>query len=112
VQLIAFGHPFDAQDLAPFHVEAEDETREDSAPVKQDGARPALAEFAAMLRARQVEVFPQDFERRFVRGEGDFHRFAVQGELDVGFLFRSLSHATKLAEDGGKVKVSKGLDEA
>jgi hypothetical protein len=57
-----------------------------------------------VLCAHQVEVFPENFEHRFMRREGDFRLLMIEPEFDVGFLFRSLCHETKLAKDGGKVK--------
>jgi hypothetical protein len=59
-----------------------------------------------VLRAHQIEVFTQNFEHGFMRREGHFRRFAVQSKFDVGFLFSSSSHETKLAEEGCQVKAA------
>ena len=67
----AVAMPLDGLDLAPLGVEAEHEARKNGAPVHEHGARAALAQLAAVLRAGQREVFAQDFEQRLVRREGD-----------------------------------------
>ena len=65
-------------------LDAQHQAREDRAIVEQDRARAALAEFAAVFRAAQIQIFTQDFQQRFVRREGDLGRVAVHAHRDVG----------------------------
>ena len=85
-------HALDGFDAATFGVESEHEAGEHRAAVDEDGARAAFAEFAAVLRAHQVQVFAQNFEQRLVRRECHLRRLAVQSEFDVSFLFCSFRH--------------------
>src|SRR5262249_16721976 len=75
--------PSDGHDPAPLALEAEDETRENRPAVDENRAGSALAELAAVLRAREREVLPQDLEQRLVRRERAFDGLAVDVETDV-----------------------------
>jgi hypothetical protein len=46
-----------------------------------------------VLRARELEVFAQDFEQRLVRRKRHLGVLAVQSELNVDFLFTRLRHS-------------------
>jgi hypothetical protein len=74
--------PFDGCDTAAIAIHAEHQAGQNRLAVEQDSARTAFTQLAAVLGAAQVQVFTQDLEQRFVRGECDFDRFAVDGERD------------------------------
>src|SRR5213075_3521133 len=71
------GEPLHGRDLAPVALEAEEQAGEDRLAVDDDGAGPALAEFTAVLRAREPHVLAQDLEERLVGLERDLLRLAV-----------------------------------
>src|SRR3989454_1427843 len=77
--------PFDGGDAPPGAGEAEDEAGEHGRAVDEHGAGPALAQLAAVLRARESRVFAQYFEECFVGREGDGRRLTIQLETDCGF---------------------------
>jgi hypothetical protein len=83
VQASVGGEAFDRRHRAAVAVDAQHEARQHRLAVEEHGARAALAEFAAMLGAAEVQVLTQDLEQRFVRREGDLGGFAVDGQRDV-----------------------------
>ena len=86
VQALFRQHPLDRLDATALGFEAEHEAGEHASSVNQHGAGTALAQLAAVFRAREIQVFTQDFEQRLVRREGDLRGLAVQREFDVGLL--------------------------
>src|SRR5213595_2157826 len=75
-------HPLDRLDPAPGAGEAEHQTGEDRRAVDEHGAGTALAQLAAVLRARQPRIFAQHFEQRLVGRERDLDGLAVQLQCD------------------------------
>src|SRR5205823_853600 len=65
--------------------EGQHEAGQDRPTVEQHGAGAALAQLAAVLRAREPAIFPHDLEQRFVRSESDFGGLTVQLEGDGDF---------------------------
>src|SRR5881398_2029841 len=78
-------HPLDRLDPAPGAGEAEHQTGEDRRGVEQHGTGPALAQLAAVLRARQPRIFAEHFEQRLVGRERDLDGLAVQLQRDLLF---------------------------
>src|SRR5438132_790358 len=76
-------HPLDRLHAMPRAREAEHQAGEHGLPVHEHGARAALAQLAAMLRAGETHVFTQHFEQGLVRREGHFDRLAIQLEGDL-----------------------------
>src|SRR4029453_1835866 len=78
-------HPFDGFDVPSFALEPEVETGQNRATVDENGARPALAQLAAVLRPGQAEILAEDLEERLVRSESDLDALGVDVENDVRF---------------------------
>src|SRR3989454_5105040 len=83
VQLAALRQPFHRLHPAALAREAQHHARQHGRAVEQHRARPAFAQFAPVLRAREGEILPQHLEQRLVRSEGDLDRLAVQLERDL-----------------------------
>src|SRR2546426_5813977 len=83
VQPAALRQPFHRLHAAALAREAEHQARQHGRAVEQHRARPAFAQFAPVLRAREGEILPQHLEQRLVRSEGDLDRLAVQLERDL-----------------------------
>ena len=82
MQLTVGGEALDRRDAPTVGLDREDEARIDAHVIEQHGARAALADEAALLRAGQPEVVAQDLEERVVRLDLDAARAAVDGQLD------------------------------
>src|SRR5688572_28837442 len=79
-------HSLDGLD-APVRVgDGQRETGQDRGAVDEHGARAALAQLAAVLGAREVELFAEDLEQRFLWCKGDLHALPVDGEGGVCLL--------------------------
>src|SRR5262249_14198190 len=91
----------------------ERETRQHRLAVEQHGARAALAEFAAVLGAGELQVFAQHFEQRLVPVDERVHALAVHGETESRLLGchgqsasmpltrnRAMTSPTRCASDG------------
>src|SRR5215212_10542749 len=63
VQALAFGYPFDSDDLQAFGLPGEHQAGADELAAEIHGARPALALLAGVLRAKKAEPFAQDVEQ-------------------------------------------------
>src|SRR5439155_13743720 len=83
VQLAAGGHPLDRPHAPSRAGEAEHETGEHGRAVDQHGARAALTQLAAVLRAREAQVLAQHLEQGLVRREGHLDGLAVHVERDL-----------------------------
>jgi hypothetical protein len=70
-------HALDGLDHGPVALEAEHEAGEDGLSVEDHRARAALPELAAVLRAGQSELLPQDLEERLAGREGHLHGIPV-----------------------------------
>ncbi len=68
---------FHGQYLFSVAFEGEEQAGEHGLAIQQDGASAALAQFAAVFGAGVIEIFAENFEQRFVRGEGDVGLLAV-----------------------------------
>jgi hypothetical protein len=60
----------------------------DGQAVHQHGAGTALAQFAAVLGAGQVEVLAEDLEQALVDGDDHVPRFAIDGERELRLQMR------------------------
>src|SRR3989442_6331117 len=87
-------HALDRLDPVAGAGEAEHETGEDRYAIDEHGAGTALAQLAAVFRAREPQVLPQHLEQGLVRCEGDLDGFAIQLQRDlhlgIGHVFRNL----------------------
>src|SRR5437879_7036721 len=106
-------HPLDRLHAMPRAREAEHQAGEHGLPVHEHGARAALAQLAAVLRAGEAQVFAQHFEQRLVRREGHFDRLAVELERELHFsvghewkviLITARSEASFRAQKGGTME--------
>ena len=83
MKLGSVGHSLDRFHFTTFRVETEHQTRKNRTPIDEHRTRAALAQFAAVLRAGEIQILTQNFEQRLVRGEGDFDVFAVECKPDL-----------------------------
>ena len=106
----ATGEAFDGGDVGTLGGEGEGEAGVDAAAVEQDGAGPALAVVAALLRAGEVEVLAEDVEEggAGVKDEGVRRTVDFQGDR-VG-LFGGLGEGGQ-ADRGGGGEGSGGVEE-
>src|SRR5437764_2188597 len=65
-----------------------DQAGENQLAIEDHGAGPAFTELAAVLGARQAEVFPQHLEERLVGLDDEITRLAVDGEGEPQLLAR------------------------
>src|ERR1041385_1242314 len=79
----AVRHSLDRLDVAALCIEAQHQARKNRTSIDEHRARAAFAEFAAVLRAGEIQILTQNFEQRLVRCEGDLSLFAVEGEMDM-----------------------------
>ena len=80
VQRRPAGEAFDRLDGLALAFDRQHEAGEQRLSVHQHGARAALAQFAAVLGAGQVEVLAQHLEQRLVRREQQFRVLAVDAQ--------------------------------
>src|SRR5260370_14414961 len=85
MQCRAAGHAFHRAHPSPRAGEPQHQTGEDRRAVEHNGAGAALAQLAAVLRAREVQVLAQHLEQRLMRREGHLDGLAVQLERDLRF---------------------------
>src|SRR5215470_5302373 len=74
------GKSLDGEDLRVLTLDGERETGQDGPAVHEHRAGPALAELAAVLGPRQVELLAQYLEERPVDGHGDVAPLTVHAE--------------------------------
>jgi len=79
---------FDGQHIPVVALDSEDQAGEHGLAVQKNGARAALSQFTAMLRASVAEIFAKDFEESFVGGERDVYLFAVERHSNVRCFLR------------------------
>src|SRR6266850_2552443 len=79
---------FDGQDIPGVALNAKDQAGEHGLAVQKNGARAALSQFTAMLRASVAEIFAKDFEESFVGRERDVYLLAVQRHSNVRCFLR------------------------
>jgi uncharacterized protein YkwD len=77
MRLTTLHQPFNGENLGALELDGKSETGEQGLPVHEHGASAALAELATVLRSREPQVFPEDFEESLVRGNGDLFRLPV-----------------------------------
>ena len=83
MQLRTIRHTFDRFNLAAFSIKPEHQARKDRTPIDEHRTCATLAQFTAVLRPGEIQIFTQNFEQRLVRCEGDFGMFAVECEMNV-----------------------------
>src|SRR5687767_11411115 len=76
-------HPFDRRDLPSPQRGGDLQTRQDRPAVNQHGARPALAQLAAVLGAGETQLLAKHFKEGMVKRRGDGARFPVHGERQL-----------------------------
>src|SRR5712691_8524230 len=82
MQVGPFGHPLDRRDRPSFYLHRQQQAAQLGLAVHQHGARPALAELTAVLRARQLHVLAKHLEQRLVHGQQELGMLAVDLERD------------------------------
>src|ERR671924_1923432 len=95
VQAPLLAEALDGHDFVPVRLGGEDEARAHELPVQEDGARPALALLAGVLRARQAELLAQREEQALPRPDVGLHRLAVDDDLDPHVSTRSSARAVR-----------------
>ena len=83
VQRVALGQAFDCRDVATVRFDPENQARVDDLAVKSNGARAALADQAALLRAGQANVVAQHIEKCVVRRDRDLSTLAVERQANL-----------------------------
>ena len=83
VEPVADGQPLHRRDRGAIGLDAEHQARVDALAVDDDGARAALPDEAALLRAGQTEVVAQDVEQRVVDLDVHGSGPAVDGDVDA-----------------------------
>src|SRR2546428_558369 len=116
MKLGAAREPFDGRHVGVADRHRQREAREHRRAVDEHGARAALAELAAVLRAGEAELLTKDFEERVVRLRRDGARLAVhaEGEELLRHAGRSVRRASARAEPllSASVVRSSGADTA
>jgi hypothetical protein len=82
MQFLRRAEPLDCGDIVALVHHRKRKTGDDAAPADHHRARAALALIAALLAAREIEMFAQRIEQRGPRIELDFAPFAVHVERD------------------------------
>src|SRR6267142_3816435 len=79
---------FDGQDIPGVALNAKDQAGEHGLAVQKNGARAALSQFTAMLRASVAEILAKDFEESFVGCERDVYLLTVERHSNVRCFLR------------------------
>src|SRR5438034_1816770 len=80
VKRLAGRKALDRRHVGVAHESGKGQAGEDRNAIDKDGARPALAELASMLRAGEAELLAKDLEERVVRIRRDRSRLAVHAK--------------------------------
>src|SRR5262249_32845615 len=83
MQPLVRGEALDRGDLVADGADRQRDARADHLAVEQHRARPADADAAAFLRAREPEIVPEAIEERTVRGNLHRARRSVDGETNL-----------------------------
>src|SRR5882724_8682961 len=79
---------FDGQDIPGVALDAQDQAGEHGLAVQKNGARAALSQFTAMLRAGMAEILAKEFEESFVGRERDVYLLTVERHSNVRCFLR------------------------
>ncbi|GAU67125.1 putative short-chain acyl-CoA dehydrogenase [Streptomyces sp. NBRC 110611] len=102
--------PLDGDDLAALDLSGGDETRTHGHAVEPDGARPALALLAGVLRARQAEPLAQHVQQGLALPDVvGFLRPSVDREIHAHYATPSVRAAVPRYDSQAQVSVRRAM---
>jgi hypothetical protein len=69
--------PLDGHDVAPFHLDGQCKARKNRLAIDKNRTSTALSQLTAVLGAGEPQVFSQNFQKRFMRGNRHLGRLTI-----------------------------------